>query len=58
MRYRMHRHDRITINLSIMFVSPANLWIIHNVLKKKAGLAGLHKFPEEFFAHSDTTVGS
>jgi hypothetical protein len=39
---------KITINLG-MYASPANLWVIYDVLKKKAVLAGIHQSPDEFF---------
>jgi hypothetical protein len=38
----------ITINLGL-FDSPANRWIIYDVLKKKATRAGINKSMEEFF---------
>jgi len=40
------------------FISPKNLPIIYDVLKKNASRAGIHKSPEEFFAHPDITAGS
>jgi hypothetical protein len=42
--------DRITMKFGV-FISPANLPIVYDVLKKKASLADLQKSPEEFFAH-------
>ncbi|OPX63189.1 MULTISPECIES: hypothetical protein [unclassified Methanoregula] len=45
----------ITINLG-MFVFPATLWIIYDVLKKKAPRAYLRNSQEKFFTDSDTTA--
>jgi hypothetical protein len=42
--------DKITMKFGA-FISPKHLPIIYDVLKKKAGQAGLQKSPEEFFAH-------
>jgi hypothetical protein len=38
----------IAINLS-MYASPANLWILYDILKKKACRVDLEKSPDEFF---------
>lgn len=47
----------ITMRFGMGF-SPGNLWVIYDVLKKKAGRADLGKSPEEFFAHPDVSAGS
>jgi hypothetical protein len=50
--------DKITMRFVNSFISPKNLPIIYDVLKKNASRAGIHKSPEEFFAHPDITAGS
>lgn len=49
--------DTITMSFDYQLISPENLPIIYDVLKKKAGLVTLNKSPEEFFANPDATVG-
>jgi hypothetical protein len=49
--------DTITMSFDYQLISPENLPIIYDVLKKKAGLVALNKSPEEFFAHPDAMVG-
>lgn len=49
--------NRMTVEFG-GFISPEHLPIVYDVLKKKAGLAGLHQSPEEFFAHPDVNAGS
>ena len=50
--------DKITMSFDHQLISPENLPIIYDVLKKKTGLAALNKSPEEFFAHPGETAGS
>jgi hypothetical protein len=47
--------EKITLIFDYQLISPENLPLIYDVLKRKAGLANLNQSPEEFFAHPDTT---
>lgn len=49
--------DTITINIG-MFDNQGNIWIIYDVLKKKAPQAGLRNSPGVFFAYQGATAGS
>jgi hypothetical protein len=44
--------DTITIGPG-MFANPGNIWIIYDVLKKKAPQAGLRNSPQVFFYHPE-----